>query len=85
MDEKGHRSHTAPVYITLKNAKVRTSAEDARYFVKWIEKTIANTSPGGPWNRYFTHDLDVVQGRYRQAQKVYEDIANEATKTHKQQ
>jgi O-glycosyl hydrolase len=78
MDEKGHRSHTAPVYITLKNAPVRASADDARYFIKWIDKTLFNTDPGGPWNKYFTHDLDVVQNRYRQARKVYEKIAIEA-------
>ncbi|MCX6254145.1 MAG: CehA/McbA family metallohydrolase [Bacteroidia bacterium] len=83
MDEKGHRLHTAPVYITLKNAPVRASTEDARYFIKWIDKTLINTAPGGPWNKYFTHDLDVVQNRYRQARRVYEEIAMEATKEHK--
>jgi hypothetical protein len=83
MDEKGHRSHTAPVYISIKNKPVRESADDAKYFIKWIDKTIANTSPGGPWNKYFTHDLDVVQNRYRQARSIYEEIAREATKQHK--
>jgi hypothetical protein len=82
MDEKGHRSHTAPVYITLKNAPVRASADDARYFIAWIDKTIVYTSPGGPWNIYFTHDLDIVQNRYRQARKIYEKIALEAAKEH---
>jgi hypothetical protein len=83
MDEKGHRSHTAPVYASLKNAPVRASTEDAKYFIKWIDKTIANTSPGGPWNKYFTHDLDVVQNRYRQARRIYEEIAIESSKKHK--
>jgi hypothetical protein len=78
MDEKGHRSHTAPVYVTVRNAPVRASAEDAGYFIKWIDKTLVNTDPGGPWNKYFTHDLDIVQNRYRQARKVYEEIAREA-------
>jgi hypothetical protein len=84
MDEKGHQSHTAPVYVTLKNAPVRASAEDAEYFVKWIDITLANTSPGGPWNRYFSHDLDVVQNRYRQARAVYEKIALEAKQNRNQ-
>jgi hypothetical protein len=83
MDDKGHRSHTAPVYVSLKNAPVRASADDARYFITWIDKTIANTSPGGPWNKYFTHDLDVVQNRYLQARAIYEQIAMEATKVHR--
>ena len=83
MDEKGHRSHTAPVYITINNSLVRASAEDAGYFVKWIDKTLVNTSPGGSWSKYFTHDLDIVQNRYWQARKVYEEIAREATLQHK--
>jgi O-glycosyl hydrolase len=82
MDEKGHRSHTAPVYVKLKNAPVRASAEDAKYFISWIDKTLVNTAPGGPWNKYFTHDQNVVQSRYRQARKVYEEIALEAKMRH---
>jgi hypothetical protein len=67
----------------LKNTPVRASADDARYFITWIDKTIANTSPGGTWNKYFTHDLDVVQNRYLQARAIYEQIAMEATKVHR--
>lgn len=80
MDDKGHQSHTAPVYITVKNAPVRASAEDAQYFIKWIDNILMNIKPGGPWNRYFTHDLDVVQKRYVSARTVYEKIAIEAKK-----
>ena len=80
MDETGHQSHTAPVYITVKNAPVRASAEDAQYFVKWIDNILANIKPEGPWNQYFTHDLDVVQKRYEKARDVYEKIALESSK-----
>src|SRR5690606_26970282 len=37
MDENGHQTHTAPVYITINNQPVRASAEDAQFFVKWID------------------------------------------------
>jgi hypothetical protein len=80
MDERGHQSHTSPVYVTLKNAPVRASAEDARYFVKWIDNILANIAPGGPWNQYFTHDLDNVQKRYQIARDIYEKITVEASK-----
>ncbi len=80
MDETGHQSHTAPVYVSIKGNPVRASASDAQYFVKWIGITLQNIAPGGCWNNYFTHDLDVVQNRYRQAQEVYEKIALEARK-----
>jgi O-glycosyl hydrolase len=79
MDATGHQSHTAPVYITVKNAPVRASTEDAQYFVKWIDNIITNIKPEGPWNQYFTHDLDVVAKRYEKAREVYEKIAIEAS------
>jgi hypothetical protein len=83
MDEKGHRSHTAPVYITVRNEPVRASVADAQYFVRWIDNVLVNITSGGPWSQYFTHDLDVVQKRYRQARAVYEKIAMEAKKAQK--
>ncbi len=79
MDETGHRSHTAPVYITLGDKPVRASAEDARFFISWIDNILDNIKPSGPWNKYFTHDLDIVQNRYRKAREVYEKIASEAS------
>ena len=80
MDEKGHQSHTSPVYITVRNAPVRASAEDARYFVKWIDNILVNIAPGGPWNQYFTSNLDTVQKRYQRARGIYEKIAAESLK-----
>jgi O-glycosyl hydrolase len=80
MDHTGHQSHTAPVYITIKNRPVRASVADAEYFVDWIDATLQNIEPGGPWNQYFTHDLEVVQNRYREAQSMYEKVAQEAQK-----
>jgi hypothetical protein len=81
MDEHGHTLHTAPVYITVNEKPVRASAEDARYFVHWIDNLLENTSPGGKWNRYFTHDLDQVQDRYRKSRDIYKKIAAEAQNT----
>ena len=79
MDDTGHQSHTAPVYISLNDKPVRASAEDADYFVKWIDNIILNIAPGGPWNQYFTHDLETVQKRYQKARAVYAEIALEAS------
>jgi O-glycosyl hydrolase len=79
MDNEGHQSHTAPVYISIKSKPVRASTEDAQYFVKWIDNILVRIKPGGPWNQYFTHDLDVVQKRYQNARDIYEKIALEAT------
>lgn len=80
MDEKGHQTHTAPVYVKLNDEPVRASAEDAEYFVAWIDNLIEKTSPGNDWNQYFTKDLDVVQGRYKKARDMYMKIAEEASK-----
>lgn len=78
MDSKGHISHTAPVYITIDNKPVRVSAEDAEYFVKWIDNIITNISPDGIWNKHFTHDLDIVKARYEKARDIYVKITDEA-------
>jgi O-glycosyl hydrolase len=78
MDDNGHQSHTAPVYITVNNTPVRASAEDAQYFVSWIDNILKNIAPGGPWNQYYTHDLDVIQERYIRARTIYKDIVKEA-------
>ncbi len=78
MDARGHQTHTAAVYVTVNQAPVRTSVADAGYFVRFIENLIRKTSPGGPWNQYFPHDLDAAQTRYRKALEVFKKIAAEA-------
>jgi hypothetical protein len=35
---------------------------------------LEKTSPGGSFARYFTHDLQKVQGRYRKAREIYNKI-----------
>jgi O-glycosyl hydrolase len=79
MDDKGHRSHTAPVYITVDGKPIRASSADAEFFVQWIDNILNKISDGGPWSQYFTHDIEVVRNRYRQAREVYEKIAREAS------
>jgi hypothetical protein len=77
MDAKGHITHTAPVYVKVDNQPVRASLEDAKFFISWIDQTLANIEPGGPWNKYFTHDLDVVKARYEKARGIYVKIQDE--------
>ncbi len=79
MDENGHRSHTSPVYVTVKHKPVRASAEDARFFIAWIDNILARIEPGGTWNSYFQNDLSTVRNRYLKARAVYEKIADEST------
>jgi hypothetical protein len=78
MGEKGHMVHTAPIYISVKNKPVRASAEDAQFFINWIDNILVKTAPGAEWNHYFTHDLDVVQNRYKKARDIYSKIMVEA-------
>jgi hypothetical protein len=78
MNEKMHQTHTAAVFINVNNTPVRASGEDAIFYAKWIDNMIVNTSPDGIWNNFFTHDLDIVQGRYKKARDIYLKIAEEA-------
>lgn len=80
MDEKGHKSHTAAVYIIINHQPVRASSEDAQYFVKWIDNILMNISPGGLWSNFYTHDLRLVQDRYKKARDIYSRITEDAKK-----
>ncbi len=79
MDEEGHETHTAPVYITINKKPVRASADDARFFIAWIDNILENIKPGGKWNKYFPNDIDTVKERYIEARNVYENILKECT------
>lgn len=79
MDETGHVTHTAPVYVSVGNKPIRASADDARYFVSWIDNILKNIDQGGPWARYFTKDQQVVRDRYVKARNIYDKIAKEAS------
>jgi O-glycosyl hydrolase len=80
MNSKGHQSHTAPVYVIVGKKPARASAADARYFVRWIENTLANIEDGAPWRKYFTGDIETVRARYRAAAGIFKKIAQEASK-----
>ena len=78
MNDQGHQTHTAAVFVTIHQAPVRASSDDALYFVRFIDNLLQKTSAGGPWNQYFNKDLTAVHNRYRQAQEIYQRIAKEA-------
>jgi hypothetical protein len=78
MNEQGHQTHTAAAFIQVNQAPVRARSEDALYFVQFIDNLLKKTSPGGPWNQYFSKDLAEAQSRYRKAREIYQKIADEA-------
>lgn len=78
MDAHGHQLQTGAVFVIVNHAPVRASAADADFFVQFIDNLIRQTSAGGAWSSFFTHDRDAAQARYRHAKGVYERIATEA-------
>ena len=78
MDKNGHQTHSAPVYIIVNEKPIRASAADAQFFMTWIDNLLEKTSAGGSFAKYFTHDLDKVQGRYRKAREIYNKIRLES-------
>jgi hypothetical protein len=76
--QDGHQSHTGAVYVMVGSQPIRASADDAEFYVKWIDNLLEKTSPGGDWSRFFTHDRDAAQQRYREARAIFEKIAQEA-------
>lgn len=84
MDDNGHQSHTAATFITINNKPVRASADDARFFIQWIDQILENTAPGGKWNNYFSTDLDTIRQRYTQAKIIYQGILKDCEKMNAQ-
>jgi hypothetical protein len=76
--QSGHRTHTGAVHVIVKGAPIRASASDARFFVRWIDNLLQQTSPGGAWNKYFPKDLAAAQERYRKARALFLERAAEA-------
>jgi hypothetical protein len=76
--QAGHRTQTGAVFVIIKGAPIRASADDARFFVRWIDNLLQQTSPGGAWNKYFTKDLAAAQARYRQARAIFQQRTMEA-------
>ena len=81
MDETGHQTHSAPVYITVNEKPVRASSEDAEFFIAWINNILTKIAPGGAWSQYFSHDQELVQQRYNKAKSVYQKILEESQRT----
>jgi hypothetical protein len=79
MDAGGHQVHTAAVFVIVNGAPVRASADDAKFYVRWIDTLIERTSPGGEWASYFPTERAVAQARYQAARAVFQQIADEAT------
>ena len=83
MDINGHQSHTGAVFVTVNNEPVRVSAEDAEFYVQWMDNLLTNTSPGGVWNSFFPTNLISAQSRYLDAKTIFQQIAVEAGATPK--
>ena len=79
MASNGHQVHTAAVFVTVNGAPVRASAEDAQFYVQWMDTLLQNTSPGGTWSSYFPTQRAAAQARYQSARALYQQIAAEAS------
>jgi len=74
----GHLTHTGAVFVIVKGQPIRASAEDAEFFVKWIDNLLRMTSPGGAWSEYLSDDREAAHKRYREAREVFLQRAAEA-------
>lgn len=78
MGNGSHQLHTAAVFVTVNGAPVRASADDANFFVQWIDNLLTKTSAGGSWSSYFVNSRSPAQARYQAAKVLYQQIATEA-------
>ena len=73
-----HAIQASAVFITVNHAPVRASADDARFYMQWMNNLLALTSPGGGWSSFFVTNRTQAQARYSAALVVYQQIASEA-------
>jgi hypothetical protein len=78
MDGNGHRVHTAAVFVIVNDAPVRASADDANFFVQWIDNLLDKTAVGGDWSSFFTTSREAARARYQAAKSLFQQIAAEA-------
>lgn len=78
MDSKGHRVHSAATFVTVSGGPVRASAQDAEFFIQWIDNLIARTTPPADWSVYLAHDREQAHARYLKARQIYQAIAADA-------
>jgi fibronectin type 3 domain-containing protein len=78
MGNNEHQVQTGAVFVTINNAPVRVSVDDATFYVDWMDNLLTKTSPGGEWNWYFPTSLSQAQARYQAAKAIYQQIALEA-------
>jgi hypothetical protein len=74
-----HQVHTAAAFVLIDNAPIRVSADDAQFYVDWMDNLLTKTSPGGEWNHFFATNLAAAQARYQQAKAVFQQIKAEAS------
>ncbi|MFO1153096.1 MAG: DUF4082 domain-containing protein [Rhodospirillales bacterium] len=74
-----HRLQTGAVFININNQPVRVSADDANFYVKWMNTLLARTTPGGAWDLFETAAArDAARARYSAAKTVYQNVCVEA-------
>jgi TolB protein len=62
---------TSPIYLTM-DGKKPSSREDAEYFVKWMDRTMAMASKYGYWNS--DGEKEFALKKLEEAKKIYESL-----------
>jgi hypothetical protein len=72
LDPDGAFAHTSPIYVIAANAPI-ARAEDAAYFVDWIDRLIATVQEKGAYPS--DRERDEVIALFREGQQAYRSIA----------
>ena len=75
MDAKGHVLHTAATFVSVGGAPMRARTEDAQFYVRYLERLLEKTGPGGEWSGYFHTERDQARARYQAALAVFQQLA----------
>jgi len=75
MDARGHVLHTAAVFVSVGGLPVRPRTEDAQFYVRYLERLLEKTGPGGEWAGYYHQEGAAARARYQAALAVFQRLA----------
>ncbi len=73
------QAHTSPIYFMLEGKPIAFK-QDAEYMIRWVDRLLETSHEP---NRYKNDvEREEIQDLYRQARRIYEDIATKAQKAY---
>ncbi len=75
-DGRLRQAHTSPIYVIVDGSEI-ASKDDAEFMIRWIDRLLEVSSQPGRYKA--DNERRQVQAIFKQARRVYEEIARKAS------